>query len=360
VVEQIAIVRLDNLGDHVLGAGLIVALRALHPRADLRLVVPDELSGLYSRCPLVDKVHTLPRRRAYINDSARFEQLIGETRAGIRAQWVINPRFAEDYYLAGVICGALAGPGARVVGFRQATSPYEGYEPNAYYGELVEAPENLHASRYAGLMAARLGAGELAEPTLWFTAEDLRSVQERYRLDAQPFVVLGCGASAPCKYPELETYHHLVGRLALRYRRRVILTGLASDREDAAAITRRAPAGARIRSSVGELGLPELAALISRAELYIGPDSGPMHMAAASGTAVIELGWVPADQPSHSRGPFGRGSCWAPWTPRGRTVRPRVADFAQRASAAGFKQQRCTGLSAADLDAALAAMLEPR
>jgi ADP-heptose:LPS heptosyltransferase len=357
LVRQIAIVRLDNLGDHVLGAGLIAALRAQHPRASLKLVVPEVLAALYARCPAIDGLHTLPRRLTYVNDGARFEALIRRLRAGIRADLIINPRFAEDFYLAGPICGALAAESARIVGFRQVSSPYPGYEPNAYYGELVDAPEDLHASRYAALMATHLGAGSAAEPAVWFSAEDLEAVRTRCRLDAQPFVVLGCGASAPCKYPELESYHHVVRRLVLRHRRRVILTGLATERADAAAIVARAPAGARILSSVGELSLPELAALLSLAELYIGPDAGPMHMAAAAGSAVLELGWVPAGEPTHSRGPLNGGDSWRPWSPRALTVRPHVPDFAQRRRAAGFQQQRCTALASAEIDAALAQLL---
>ncbi|WP_309598968.1 glycosyltransferase family 9 protein, partial [Klebsiella pneumoniae] len=51
----------------------------------------------------------------------------------------------------------------------------------------------------------------------------------------------------------------------------------------------QAVAGGKIVSVAGELTLPQLAALIDRAKLFIGVDSVPMHMAAALQTPVVAL-----------------------------------------------------------------------
>jgi ADP-heptose:LPS heptosyltransferase len=112
----------------------------------------------------------------------------------------------------------------------------------------------------------------------------------------------------------------------------------------------------RIVSSLGELQLFELAALLSAAELYVGPDAGPMHMAAAAGTRVIELGWVPADYPQTSRGARTAGRCWSPWTSHGITLNPPSALFAERVQ----RREHVQGIAPADIDAALTAMLVPR
>ncbi len=42
-----------------------------------------------------------------------------------------------------------------------------------------------------------------------------------------------------------------------------------------------------VRCLVGEVDLPTLAAIIGRAALHIGPDSGPLHLAVAQGTPAI-------------------------------------------------------------------------
>jgi len=48
-------------------------------------------------------------------------------------------------------------------------------------------------------------------------------------------------------------------------------------------------AGAPSRSLAGELDLGELAALIARAPLLVSNNTGPVHVAAAVGTPVVDL-----------------------------------------------------------------------
>jgi len=357
---RIVIVRLDNLGDQVLGAGVLPALRALHPHARLILVVPEALADLYARCPLIDGLLALPHHNTYLRDSARLRAILDSLRSHAQSDLVLNPRFGEDYYLAGPICRSLAADGARVVGYRQMASPYPGYDANAFYGELVDAPNGLHASRYAGIIAAHVGASASAEPVVWFSPDDIAAVRGRYRLDHRSFVTIGCGASFMFKCPAPETYRYIVNQIGATYRRRIVLIGLAADRAVAEAIIAGASPGVLIDSTLGELSLAELAALMSLTELYVGPDAGPMHMAAAAGTAVIELGWVPANYPTTSRGDGTAGRCWAPWTARAMTVRPAATQFAQRTRIPGFRQRPIGGFSTADIDTALAAMLAGR
>ena len=83
----------------------------------------------------------------------------------------------------------------------------------------------------------------------------------------------------------------------------VCLTGGPDDR--AAAERARAAAGnAAVRDLVGQTSLRELVALSARARLFVGCDTGPMHLAAALGVPVVAL-FGPAD-PART-GPFGAG-----------------------------------------------------
>jgi ADP-heptose:LPS heptosyltransferase len=59
-----------------------------------------------------------------------------------------------------------------------------------------------------------------------------------------------------------------------------------------------------VRSLVGETSLRQLCALSARARLFVGCDSGPMHVAAAQGTPVVAL-FGPADP--RRTGPYGAG-----------------------------------------------------
>ncbi|HMF95681.1 MAG TPA: glycosyltransferase family 9 protein [Vicinamibacterales bacterium] len=76
--------------------------------------------------------------------------------------------------------------------------------------------------------------------------------------------------------------------------RRIVVTSGPSERDAAARVT--AEARARLGSvrthqlaSCGEFSLAELRALVDRAALYIGGDSGPLHVAAATSVPIVGL-----------------------------------------------------------------------
>lgn len=114
-----------------------------------------------------------------------------------------------------------------------------------------------------------------------------------------------------------------VVRLLQQEGRQVVLTSGpdADERRTIEAITARL--AHPVTSFAGELSLKEMAALIARAEVMIGVDSAPMHMAAAVQTPVVaifgptnEANWRPWRVPqrvvassSHSCRPCGADGC---------------------------------------------------
>jgi len=92
----------------------------------------------------------------------------------------------------------------------------------------------------------------------------------------------------------------------------LVVTGAPDPRERAltGAILEAmsAPSRARAVDLTGQLTLPELAAVTSRARAFVGVDSAPMHIAAAMGTPTLAL-----------FGPSGEHE-WGPWMVRHRVV----------------------------------------
>src|SRR5207248_4450726 len=76
-------------------------------------------------------------------------------------------------------------------------------------------------------------------------------------------------------------------------RRRVAVSSGPSDREAAsriAALARAALGGDRARIvDLGEFDLQELRALIGRSRLFVGGDTGPLHIAATTRTAIVGI-----------------------------------------------------------------------
>jgi len=89
---------------------------------------------------------------------------------------------------------------------------------------------------------------------------------------------------------------------------RIAVFGAPQEREAAAPTVGRLPAEARL-DLVGKVDLPTLYACLQRCQLFVGNDSGLMHMAAAADIPTLGL--------------FGpsREALYAPWGPRAAAVR---------------------------------------
>jgi lipopolysaccharide heptosyltransferase II len=107
-------------------------------------------------------------------------------------------------------------------------------------------------------------------------------------------VVIHVSAGNPFRRWPAERFAEVAATLAKEDgARRIIITSgpsesEAADRIAAAAQTRAADAAARV-VRCGEFDLAELRALVARAALYIGGDSGPLHVASATRTPIVAL-----------------------------------------------------------------------
>ena len=113
--------------------------------------------------------------------------------------------------------------------------------------------------------------------------------------DADPLIVLHVSAGNPFRRWPIAAFAALVALLVSKdARRRVIVTSGPSDRQAAGRVINQARAlllaGERDRVvSCGDFSLAELRALLDRAALYIGGDSGPLHVAATTEVPIVGL-----------------------------------------------------------------------
>ena len=98
------------------------------------------------------------------------------------------------------------------------------------------------------------------------------------------WAVVHPGATAPSRRYPPEAFAAAARRLA-ELGWKLIFTGGPEELED----VERARAGVPSISLAGRLGLAELAALLERSPLLIANNSGPVHIASAVGTPVVDL-----------------------------------------------------------------------
>lgn len=136
--------------------------------------------------------------------------------------------------------------------------------------------------------AVTMGADAAAEETV-------RARLQAAAIDADaPLIVMHVSAGNPFRRWPASSFANVAAALAREdRRRRVIITSGPSEAAAAETVADEArrlagdAAPAIVRT--GEFDLPELRALVSRAALYIGGDSGPLHIAATTRTPVVAL-----------------------------------------------------------------------
>jgi ADP-heptose:LPS heptosyltransferase len=160
-----------------------------------------------------------------------------------------------------------------------------------------------------------------------------------------PVLAIGPAANWPAKQWRAERFAELAARLTASdgplYGSRVAVLAAPHERPLAKPVLDALPCGGRI-DLVGRVDLPTAAAVLRRCTMFIGNDTGLMHIAAASGTPTLGLfGPSPVAQ-------------YAPWGPR--TAWVRSADPPEAMFGAGFNH-RTTGtlMDGLSVDAAEAA-----
>jgi heptosyltransferase-2 len=135
------------------------------------------------------------------------------------------------------------------------------------------------------LMAAMKVPLSSTEPDLQVPASVLCAVGEKFGQFARPWIAIGIGASHPDKdWPDATWCEFLAG---LRTPGTVFLVGGAAN--DARA--EKFIFACRSSQIVNACDLPliEAAALLRLADLFVGPSSGPLNLAAAGGTEAFGL-----------------------------------------------------------------------
>jgi ADP-heptose:LPS heptosyltransferase len=144
---------------------------------------------------------------------------------------------------------------------------------------------------------AELGDAKVADKASWDLHISSKERAEAQRqigaeaLDRRPIAV-SVGTKVQAKDWGVENWRELMGRLADHFPGRTLML-LGAPEENAAsefaATAWRLAGGGRVINLCGRLTPRQSAAALERAQIFIGHDSGPMHLAASVGTPCVAL-----------------------------------------------------------------------
>ena len=288
--ENVLCVRLDSLGDVLMTTPAISALRA--SRAGRRITLLTSRAGAEAAAlvPEIDEVLVFeaPWMKATAADpDPRLELGLVRLLGGLGFDAaVIFTVFTQSALPAAHLCH-LAGIPRRLAHCRE--NPYHLLTDWVPEADSPSSPR--HEVRRQLDLVATIGARASDERLSLRVPETARRhVNEllgSLGLDgATPWAVLHPGASAPSRRYSPEGFAAAARVLTLEGWQ-IVFTGEQGERGLVEGIRQqmRVPS----ISLVGELQLPELAALLEAAPLLISNNTGPVHVAAAVGTPVVDL-----------------------------------------------------------------------
>lgn len=154
--------------------------------------------------------------------------------------------------------------------------------------DVVAHRDNPYPFEWLDALMAQMNISvATSEPNLQLPAAPIEAIRRKFAAQARPWVVLGLGGSHPLKQWPAATWVEFVGELRKRFAGTVFLIGGPTQTPQAADLMART-SGAPVIDGTA-LSLIEAAALLREADLFVGPDSGPMNLAAAVGTPAFAM-----------------------------------------------------------------------
>lgn len=343
--RRILLVQLDHLGDAVLTSPLLERLRVAYPNAAIDVLASPSNREVFEIDPNIRRVHVAGR--------SWFDRRRGHT-ALASAVWTLGTSLRHERYDLGidvrgdvlsVLVLALAGiprrlgwamggggflltdvaawvPSRHEVASRLALLECLGIaddsparvsvavsdDARVRVGRRLNAAWRGQRKRARRAVRARLGSDEEAPPVRRATPapvepDDLHAG----RFGAQaPLLAVHLSAGTAAKRWPLGHWKDVIARF-LADGWRVIVIGGSDDPSS------RLPAHANLRDWTGAMSVPETTALLERADLFLGADSGPAHLAACAGVPSVIL-----------FSGTNRVRQWRPWSRRSLVLRRRV------------------------------------
>ncbi|MPL68905.1 Lipopolysaccharide core heptosyltransferase RfaQ [bioreactor metagenome] len=324
--KNILIIKLSAIGDVIHALPIASALKKDNPDVKITWIVEKPAYDLLTNNPYIDEI--------IVFDKKKYKSITGLLKYGTKlARELHSHNFDLAIDLQGLFKSAaialLSGAKKRLVYCNaRELSHLVSRRVDGKYSEGHVVDRYLDAVRHLGIV--------IDKPHFEVTVTDkeaarTKAITNKAGLDiTKPYVVLAPGTNWPNKCWPTSQFSALADKLFDRGIIPVVIGGPKDDRlyDDIAANTNIPPV-----DLIGKTNLKELAYIIKHARVFVGGDTGPMHLAAAVHTPVVAL-FGPTDP--NRNGPYGSGhlvlitghlckGCWRRQCPEGKDCLAEIA-----------------------------------
>jgi len=277
---RILIVKLSSMGDIIHALPVPTSLRATFPKARLAWVVEKRWESLIANHPDLDEVltvdrfrtrkrwHTLPELYRELRQVRRF-----------RADWALDVQGTLKSAAVTLVSGAphRVGFSARVIRESGGSLAYHHrIDPRSFHivDQMLDVAEAIAPLQRRHEFAFPISDAVHAEIAAWLDSLQIKN-----------FVFLSPGGGwAAKRWPS-----HRYAQLAQRLEQELGFVAILNRGPGETALETAFQQANAIRARLFSGDVPHLAALLSRARLVVGGDTGPLHLAAVMGRPVVAL-----------------------------------------------------------------------
>ena len=291
--KRVLCIRLSAVGDVINTLPALEALRRGRPDSFIGFVVEDRAHDLIANHPSLDRVHLYRRKRwaRWARQPVHWGKLYEEFSTflwGIRRErYDVALNFQSN--LKGAFHALLSGAPTRV-GFSKDHSRELSH---LFANVRVTPPGGEEINRVEKFLSMAVAAGASADaagyrlPPTRQAAVRIDAWKSAEGLDGYVAIHPGTSDYGALKRWPAERFGALAARIARQTGLPSVVTWGPGERPLAEAVVAASEGRARLAPETASI--LELAEIIRRARLYIGCDSGPLHLSSAVGTPSIAL-----------------------------------------------------------------------
>lgn len=306
---NILVLRLDNLGDVVMSTPIFREIKLHYPEAKLTVVVQDRCRQVIETNPFVDKVLGI-KLVAQVPLLVNFLTLLSTIKfylqylRAIDFDIVLHPRVGSDGMNESLLIALISAPLS--IGYGDDPSTWLGNSGrNRILKHVLQRPEPQNEVLSNAAIVSALTQAKFSPKTEVFLRDDdlVYAAQKFAPFPPDHLVItLGFGAMIGRRRWPSSNWTETLNMLAGKYRISVLILAVQADSEDAEHIRSALQANAKILVGAS---IREVAACISKSNMFIGVDSGLAHIAAAVNVPAVIVSPHPKNgDPAHYNSPI--------------------------------------------------------
>ena len=279
-VRKILIVKLDHIGDVLLATPVITNLKLCYPQAHIAMLVGSWSKSIVASNPYLDKIYCYDAPFFCRNGtSTPFKDAIKLLRQLRRERFDLLVELRGNL-LTLILAASKAGKYRVDRATQRIKAKLSNIVPSSH-----EVDINLDALRCAGIPIKSTATSFSVPEECQIWADEF--LRERGILKSQPIIAVHPTSPVLIKRWLPERFAELADKLIEEFDAQILFLGLASEKAIVSEI--QSLMQGKSVNLAGQTSLPQLAGILQHCQLYIGNDSGPMHLAAAVGMPVIGL-----------------------------------------------------------------------